>query len=320
MSKTVTLAECAERLRSADDILILTHGRPDGDTIGSGAALCALLRRLGKAAYLCPNSDITPKLRPFTLDYLPPEDYEPGFVCAVDAADEHLLTADMCERFSGRVALCIDHHGTNSLYAEETCVDAGAAACAELIVALSKELGVPLTRDIALPAYLGLATDTGCFRYSSVRPATLRAAADALESGIDFYSVNRVFFETRSRAALAAESAVLAHTEFFRNGAVAVSRFSLEDADSTRADRDDTNNLSSVLRTIEGVELGVLLREEKDGWKVSARSAPGVDSAAVCARLGGGGHAAAAGATIHAGYEAAREALLRAISEELGEL
>lgn len=321
MSKTITLSECAARLREAEDVLILTHGRPDGDTIGSAAALCALLRGMGKTAYIFENSDITPKLKPFINDCLSPEGFEPKLICAVDVAGEHLFTDTVKERFSGKVELCIDHHGTNDLYAAETFVKAEAAACAEIIIDLAHELGIELTQDIALPAYLGLSTDTGCFRYSSVRPETLRAAADAIATGIDFYKINREFFEVRTRAAMEVERAVLSATEFYRNGTVAISRLTLADVEKAHADGDDTNNLSSVLRQIEGVELGILLREnDKGGWKVSARSAPGIDSAAICAHLGGGGHAAAAGATVKADYDTAHKMVLEAAAAELNSL
>lgn len=320
MSKSITLAECAARLLAADNILVLTHARPDGDTLGSAAALVEALRAAGKVAFVCKNEEASPKLAPFVRKYFAPEDFEPGLVCSVDVAGEHLFTAAMREKFAGRVELAIDHHGTNDGFAAESCVDAGAAACAEMIVDLTHELGVKLTPEAATPAYLGIATDTGCFRFSSTSARTHRAAAECIAAGIDFYAINRDFFEVRSRAAMAIESAILSAAEFFRGGTVAVGRLTLGDIARAKANSDDTDNISSILRSIEGVELGVLLREYAGEWRVSARSMPGLSAAAICARLGGGGHECAAGATLRMGYDEAREAVFEAIRAELGEL
>ena len=320
MSKGISLAEAAARLLEADDIVILTHARPDGDTLGSAAALCAALRAAKKTAFVFKNSEASPKLAPFVRDYFAPDGFEPKLVCSVDVAGEHLLTEAMRERFSGRVDLAIDHHGTNTGFAAESYVDADAAACAEIIVALTHELGIGLTRETATPAYLGIATDTGCFRFSSTSAATLRAAAECIDAGVDHYAINRDFFEVRSRAAMAIQNAILSSAEFFRNGTVAVGRLTLDDVKSAQANSDDTDNISSILRQIEGVELGVLLREYDGEWRVSARSKPGLSAAAICARVGGGGHECAAGATLKMEYNEARNAVFEAIRAEIGDL
>lgn len=320
MSKTITLAEVAARLLASDDVVILTHARPDGDTLGSAAALCAALRAAGKTAFVFKNSEASPKLAPFVRDYFASDDFEPKFVCSVDVAGEHLFTEAMREKFAGRVDLAIDHHGTNSGFAAEAYVETDAAACAEIIVALTHELGIELTVDIATPAYLGIATDTGCFRYSSTNAKTLRAAAECIDAGIDHYAINRDFFEVRSRAAMAIQNAILNSAEFFRNGTVAVGRLNLADIKNAQANSDDTDNISSILRQIEGVELGVLLREYDGEWRVSARSMPGLNAAAICARVGGGGHECAAGATLKMEYSEARNAVFEAIRAELGDI
>ncbi|MDO4354835.1 MAG: DHH family phosphoesterase, partial [Clostridia bacterium] len=105
-------AECAEILRENDDYILITHIRPDGDTLGSAAALCSALRRLGKRAYLYPNPEITPKYHKYVKDYLAPEGYEGAYTVAVDVAGEHMLA----KGFEGKVKLCIDHHNSNSGY------------------------------------------------------------------------------------------------------------------------------------------------------------------------------------------------------------
>ena len=177
MTQSVDHGTVVTRLLGADDILILCHKNPDGDTIGSGAALCLALQRLGKtAAVLC--SDPIPAM----YDFLPITEfdgsYTPRFVVAVDVAGIQLFgdRNDM-PRYAEHVDLCIDHHGSNSGYAYETLVNDQAAATAELLTALIPEMGVEITPDIAACLYTGLATDTGCFRFTNTtarRPPSSR--------------------------------------------------------------------------------------------------------------------------------------------------
>ena len=183
MTQSVDHGTVVTRLLGADDILILCHKNPDGDTIGSGAALCLALQRLGKtAAVLC--SDPIPAM----YDFLPITEfdgsYTPRFVVAVDVAGIQLFgDRNHMADYAGHVDLCIDHHGSNSGYAYETLVDDHAAAAAELLTALIPELGVEITPDIAACLYTGIATDTGCFRFTNTTAATHRAAATLIEAG-----------------------------------------------------------------------------------------------------------------------------------------
>ena len=131
----MNVKKCAELLRKNDNFLILTHTRPDGDTLGSAAALCLALRRLGKSAWLFRNTEITPKY----AKYLGEELFcgaEPGYTVAVDIADTNMLP----KGFTGSTDLCIDHHGTNSHYAPELLLGADKASCGEVVLELIKEL------------------------------------------------------------------------------------------------------------------------------------------------------------------------------------
>ena len=165
MKMRIDIARAAELLRENDDILVLCHAHPDGDTLGCGYALMHMLQSLGKRCRLECADEIAPKYN-FMLEGLADcGDFEPKFITAVDVADIKLLSDASAEKYGGRVDLCIDHHGSNTEYAKAFCVDASAAACAEMLCPLADELGVEITPAIANCLYTGISTDTGCFKF-----------------------------------------------------------------------------------------------------------------------------------------------------------
>lgn len=313
----LTMRDAADFLVRSDDFLVLTHANPDGDTCGSAAALCAVMRKLGKSCHIFPNSTMTPRYLPFIEEYLTDDAARPpSTIIAVDIADTSLFT-DEAKRFAGKVDLCIDHHPSNRLYASNTLLDPNASATGEIILDLVREFGVPLTRDIALPLYVAIATDTGCFRYSNTSSRSLRAAADLLDTGIDFVDINTRFFETKSRTRLLIEQKVNENMRCYDGGSTAIAVVTKRLIAETGAKEEDVENLSSFLRSIEGVEIAVLLREQDEGrWKISVRTSPVADASRICAALGGGGHKRAAGCTFTGTLEEASEAIIRSIETE----
>ena len=171
MTQNVDRGTVVSRLLAADDILILCHKNPDGDTIGSGTALCLALQQLGKnAAVLC--SDPIPAMYSYMPITVFDGSFRPAFVVAVDVAGIQLFgERNNIQEYAEHVDLCIDHHGSNSGYAYETLVDDGAAAAAELLTTLIPEMGAKITPEIASCLYTGVATDTGCFRFSNTTAA-----------------------------------------------------------------------------------------------------------------------------------------------------
>ena len=151
----------AEYLQQRDKFLLITHTRPDGDTLGSGGALCCALRRMGKQAYLLKNEEATEKYLPYVGGYFAPVDYEYETVIAVDTADVTMFP----KGFTGKVDLCIDHHGSNSGYAERTFVSPHTAACGELILEVIEALCGDVSKEEANLLYIAVSTDTGCFQY-----------------------------------------------------------------------------------------------------------------------------------------------------------
>ena len=181
--------EFAAALRDRDAILILSHLRPDGDTLGSGAALCSALRRMGKTAYLFPNPETTARYLPYVAQFFAPADFAPACVVAVDIATPDLFP----QGFSGAVDLCIDHHPSNALYAGGTLLHAEKSACGEAVLDVIELLTGSVTEQEANLLYIAVTTDTGCFQYANTNAATLRAAARMLELGADNRKISMDF-------------------------------------------------------------------------------------------------------------------------------
>ena len=316
----MTEEEAARWLSQRDHFLILTHTRPDGDTLGSAAALCAGLRKLGKQAWVAYNGGVTSTYLKEITPYFAPLDFRPEHIVAVDIASEGLFRPEM-RQYCGKVELCIDHHPSNERYARHLCLDASAAACGEIIYRICQfHLGV-MDREIARSIYLAVSTDTGCFVYSNTSPETHRIAAAVMEYGDFAVEINKRCFQTKSRKRMALEARLLNGAEFYVGETVAIGATSCQDMTEVEADESDAEELSSVLRQIEGVQAAATLRELWPGkWKLSLRTNPKFLSATdTCLRLGGGGHAAAAGATFEGNLTEgqARTAVLDAILKNL---
>ena len=222
MTESVDRQTAVMRLRSAQDILILCHKNPDGDTIGCAGALYLALKSLGKnAAILC--SDPIPSLYGYMELRLYDASFTPGFVVAVDVASIQLFgDRNNVQKYAAHVDLCIDHHASNSGYAYETLLDPGAAAACELMIDVIEEMGVTLDPSIASCLYTGIATDTGCFRFSSTTAHTHQAAARLIEAGADLEMLNARLFESRSRARIEIERMALESLEYFFDGRCAM--------------------------------------------------------------------------------------------------
>lgn len=313
--KLLTIAETAALLLQNDNYILLTHRRPDGDTIGSAAALCGGLRALGKTAAVLENPQFTEKYRPYldglTVDAVP----EQAFLVSVDVAAEDIIAYNATD-YVNQIQLKLDHHARSGDFAPQGCVDASAAACAEVILALLREMKAPIGKRTAEALYLGLSTDTGCFRFSNVTANTLRAAAECIDCGADTFAINQVMFLTKRLPRLQLEAELTRTTEFYADGKVAVSAIPDKLKDELGLSEDDIDDISGFGREIAGVEIAVMLRQVGARGKISVRTSPRYNASAICARLGGGGHKAAAGASADGGIDGAKQAVLDAIRAE----
>ena len=318
MTEQLNVQQMAEKLLAADNILILCHKNPDGDTVGCGSALYYALLALEKhAAVLC--ADPIPGRYAFTNPRLFKGEFEPQIVVAVDVASVQLFgEGNGVPQYTRHVDLCIDHHGSNSGYAYETLVDDGAAAAAELLTTLIPEMGAKITPEIASCLYTGVATDTGCFRFSNTTAATHRAAADLIEAGADVEMLNERLFESRSHARVIAERMALESLEFYYDDRCALICLTWDQIQAAGVAGAELEDLTSLPRTIEGVEVGLTLRQQKDGsFKISVRTGHNTNACNIARRLGGGGHPRAAGCEISGNPDNAKHAILEEVKKEL---
>lgn len=314
--RMITINEAADLLLEHDCFQILTHRYPDGDTLGCGFALCYALRSIGKKANILTCSSVPTKFRYLAKNYHD-EKFEPQYIVSVDVAAKTLL-GEYEQEYSDKIDLCIDHHGTNSMQADNLCIDSGAAAACEIIYEIIKLMDVELTDDILNAVYTGLSTDTGCFLYTNTTGKTHRIAAELIEAGCDWKAINRAMFETKTKAKINMERMIYETMEYYAGGKCAIAYTTLSMQKALCAGDDEMEGLASLPRQVEGVLMGITMREKEDGvFKVSVRTNDGVNAADFCAKFGGGGHPAASGCSIKGDFATVKDMLVKAAEEVL---
>ena len=311
--KILTRNECAQYLLQHDNYCILSHRRPDGDTIGSSAALCLGLRSLGKKAHVLYNSEVSDRFS-WLHEGLTKETEEEGdTIVSVDVASPGMLPKSF-ERLLGRIDLRIDHHASATSFTEWELVDGGSASCAELVWDVLQDAGVTMDRQIAEAVYVGVSTDTGCFRYSNTKDHTFATAALCARAGAKVYELNQELFETNTLGRLRMQAWIVDHMKMLRGGEMAIVAIPRAVEEEIGVTEDDMDNISSFPRTVAGVCMAATLRETADGdTKISVRAVPGYDATIVTTRFGGGGHKGAAGASMKMPISVAVEAVERAM-------
>ena len=312
--KTLTRNETADFLMKSDRFAILTHRRPDGDTTGSSAALCRILRKMGKTAYIIRNDEVSDRFAWLHQGLTKEEADENDTIVTVDVASPGMLSAQF-EKYLDRIALRIDHHASATSFTENELVDSSAGACAEIIFDLMEYLWVPMDEWIADAIYVGISTDTGCFRFSNTTDHTFLVAAACAAAGAPVYRLNQILFDTNSLAKLRLQAWVVDHVKLMEGGKFVLVAIPKAVEQELGIGEDDTQSISAFVRSIEGVCLAATLRETPGGVKMSLRAVPGYDAAAVCAKFGGGGHKCAAGASVNMPLEEAAAAVEKAMLE-----
>ena len=313
--KSLTRNETARFLLGHDNFTILTHRRPDGDTIGSAAALCLGLRQLGKTAHVLYNAEVSPRFQWLHQGLTKLCVEEGDTVVSVDVASPGMLPVAF-EPLLGRIALRIDHHGSATSFTDVELVDARSASCAEVVWDVLEEMGVTMDAAIGEAVYVGTSTDTGCFRYSNTTAHTFATAAKCAAAGARVYELNQELFETNTLGRLKMQAWIVDHMKLLRGGEMAVIAIPAEVEASIGVTEDDMDNISSFPRTVAGVKMAATLRQTADGdTKMSVRAVPGYDATAVTVPFGGGGHKGAAGASVKMPLEEAVKAVEAAMME-----
>ncbi|MEG2382872.1 MAG: DHH family phosphoesterase [Oscillospiraceae bacterium] len=308
----MTITETIARLREHDNFLILTHIRPDGDTIGSAAALCHALNRAGKCAYLYKNPQFKDSYPWLAEPYIEPDDFAPQFVIAVDLADVGLLP----QGFNGTVDLCIDHHPSNSLYAKETLVWPEKASCGELILEVIKALCGTIDVTEADHLYVAVSTDSGCFVYGNTTGDTLRAGAELCDAGASNTYYNKLLFRTSSKARLALEGLIFSSLRYYDNGKIVIAVVTKEMLNKAGAGELDCQDIAALPGRVEGAHCSAVIKEvDENNCKISLRTTGFVNASEVCKQFGGGGHKMASGCAMNKSCFEAADILAAAIIE-----
>ena len=301
--ENVDLRTIADALRASRDVLVVTHRNPDGDAVGSAAALAAALRALGiKVTVVCPDPVPGYLLRlPGATEFIHTverDDFD--LVVSVDVSDPALLQPlPIAEArfFQERRSINIDHHFSNLFYGALNHVDAEAASATEIVGRLLRdELGFPYSADVASDLLYGVVNDTHSFQNSNTTPATLRFSADLVEAGADLSAIvfNLLLEKRVSAARLWAAS--LPTLRFAEEDRVAMLTVTLDALANAGGTMEDADGLVEFLRNIQGVELAVLFKQTGvDEYRLSLRTSASVDATVVAGIFGGGGHQRASG-------------------------
>jgi bifunctional oligoribonuclease and PAP phosphatase NrnA len=312
-----------------DRFLVTTHVRPDGDALGSEVGMAGLLRQKGKDVRVVNSSPTPPR-----YDFLDPDgtffEHFQHAVQAEDLADREVAVildlsawnqlGDMegfMRGFRG-AKVVVDHHLSQDDLGALFFKDTAAEATGTLVLQAVQSLGATLTPEVATGLLTAIAMDTGWFRHSNTRASTMRAAAELMEAGASADRIYRLLFErnTLGRLRLMGETLVNLRTEL--DGRLAYAAVSLENLLRTGAIPPDTEDLVDFTVSLRGVEVGLLFIEQaRGGVKVSFRTRTDVDCSLLARRFGGGGHRAAAGATIMAPMPEVIDSVLRAVRHAL---
>lgn len=318
MSNEVTLTQACDFLKSNDEYIFLTHAQPDGDTVGAAYSLGYALKGMGKKVKILCADHIPSKFSYIISSFKHDEVTNPAVV-ALDIADEKLLGSLYAE-FCGKTDLVIDHHVSNKKYGKMNYVVADAAATCEIMADVLTELKVNMTQHITDAVFTGIVTDTGCFKFSNTTAKTHITAAKLINLGAQAAEINRLMFDTKSKSRIKIEAEVMANMEFYFGGRVAVIVLTQDMIKKVGCNTSDLDGINALSRVIEGVMIGITVREKETGiFKVSLRTNEPISASEICAQYGGGGHTRAAGCEFSVPIEEIKSQLLASAKTALEE-
>ena len=317
-------------IETYDKFVVTTHVRPDGDALGSAVGMVGLLRQKGKDVRAVNTSRTPPR-----YDYLDPDgtlfEHFGTTVTPADLADREVLVildlsawaqlgemADWVRAFPGHKVV-IDHHVSQDDLGATFLKDTSAEATGTLVTRAAHALNIPITPEMATGLFTAIAMDTGWFHHPNTTPQTLRTAAELFESGAKIDEIYRLLSERNTLGRLKMMGETLTSLQTDLNGRIAYATVTREDFERTGAIPPDTEDLVDFTVSIRGVDVGLLFIEQpRGGIKLSIRSRNGLDCAKLASVFGGGGHKAAAGATLPDPMTDAVPHVLQAVRAALG--
>lgn len=312
----------AECIREAGTIAVAGHVNPDGDTLGSAAAMYIALRTMGKEVSLFCDDKI-----PDQLSFLPgaelfriPKGDEGPFdlLLAVDVSDIGRLGSCAGLISRSRKTAQIDHHPTNPMYMQVNSVDGKSPATCMLIIEQLDTLGIPLTREIAICLYTGISTDTGNFAFASTDAEAFRIMSRLMEHDLPLAKLNRILFREKSREQILLLGKALTSLSFHGDSKIAVMKLTSADFEACGALSEHADTLVNYGLDTIGTKMALLARESADGRiKISLRAKEPIRVDDIAGKFGGGGHPQASGISMDGTLEECTESVLKAMEAKI---
>ncbi len=311
----MTLDNILEEINKAEKIVILTHENPDGDAMGSSLAMYHALKAYGK------NPDIIIPEHSKTFNCLPGieniksksdvEHYD--LAISLDCSTIKMLNGFASYFENAKVKVCIDHHGSNTMFGDYNYVNPDAPACSQILLVILEYFGIEVSKDIGTCILAGIITDTGGFRYQGVTAETFEFVAWLLNKGVNVSKLYRQVLEVKTKPNFELHRIANNRIQFLENGKIAYTYITKEDEEKVHAESGDHEGIVDIGRSVEGVEVSIFVRETSKGCKISLRSNEYVNVSDACLVFGGGGHPRAAGCTIQGSVEQAKEKVLKEV-------
>lgn len=312
------MREVIGKIKNAHSVAVLPHIHEDADALGSCFAFAKMLRKMGKKATVYVSGRIESRLDFMGNDYVlyeKNEKYRHDLCACLDCGDiERIKERKIIFDAIGN-SVNIDHHMTNTMFADANYVDGTASATGEILFRLFEEMKEPIDADIAKDLYTAICSDTGCFKYSNTKPDTLRAVAGLMEYGFDHAEIVRLLFDSESLSQAKLKAEITESIKSYAEGKISLVYADEAIGEKYGMSREDIPNLVDIPRRIENTEIAVCIKRTDDGYRVNLRSNGEADVAKAAIRLGGGGHVKAAGATVCAASRDEAERMVLAVCE-----
>ena len=319
MNSQIELDNIIEAINKKDNIGIFTHISPDGDAIGSSLALYLGLKQLKK------NVDIITDEYPNCFKFLTSideiknttkEHYD--LAIALDCATKPRLYNPNNSFEQSSFSISIDHHASNTYFANLNYVEADSPAVSQTLVKILKRLNISITKEIGECLMAGIITDSGGFRYNTVDSETFEFAASMLGIGVNISDIYYKTFDLKTKPQFDLTTIATSRLKFFSKNRIAVTYITKDDFKKTQASVGDHEGIVNIGRNIENVEVSIFIREDEDGtYRVSLRSNKYVDVSEICKTFDGGGHARAAGCTVNTSLEDTIKLLVKEVNKNL---
>ena len=304
-------------------IAVASHLNPDGDNLGSVTAMVGMLNKLGKDVVFILDDKI-----PKSFKFLPnlsfakaPNELQNDFdlFIALDSSDENRMGDNIKKVFeASNKTVNIDHHFSNTNYADLNIVDFKSPATCEVLARIFETLNLELSKEIATSLFTGLSTDTGSFKYSSVSSSTFLTASNLFKYDVDIDEVTVNVYQSRSREKTDLLIRAMNSIEYFHDNKIALVFVTKDDMEKSKAEKSDADGIVEFVRDIDTVELAILLKEKDDCIRLSLRSKSNIDCTKIASKFNGGGHVRASGGTInHTDLIKAKEDIIKVAEEQL---